>query len=177
MEDLSIGELAERTHVTPRTIRYYVELGLLPPPHGTGRAAGYGPEHIDRLRTIRKLQHARLSLEEIRDQLASMTPETQEYLAASAVQLGSASEYLATLRDQMPPVAREPSTHYLAKPPPPSSSPPSQRGDAYVGEPWIRIPLSDDVELHVRRRGSRIDKRIYQIVKTAQHILREEERP
>jgi len=170
MEELSIGDLAKLTGVTPRTIRYYVELGLLPPPHGAGRSAGYGPEHINRLETIKKLQHARLSLDEIREQLASMPAETQEFLAASAVQLGSASDYLATLRDQVPAVAREPSTHYLAKPPPPS-----QRGDAYVGEPWTRIPLSEDVELHVRRRGSRIDKRIYRLVKEAQRILREED--
>lgn len=170
MEDLTIGELATRSGVTPRTIRYYVELGLLPPPYGAGRAAGYGPEHVGRLETIKRLQLARLSLEEIREQLSSMPAETQQFLAASAVQLGSASDYLATLRDQVPTrAASESPTPYTATPPP------QQRGDAYVGEPWTRIPLSEDVELHVRRRGSRTDKRIYRIVKAAQQILHEEE--
>ena len=50
---LRIGDLAERTGLTPRAIRYYEELGLLPP---AGRTEGdyrlYSPEAVDRLQTI-----------------------------------------------------------------------------------------------------------------------------
>ena len=41
---IRIGELAERTGVTPRTIRYYEEIGLLP---GGGRAKGTHRLYID----------------------------------------------------------------------------------------------------------------------------------
>ena len=53
----SIGELAERSGVTVKTVRYYSERGLLPE---AGRSAGghrrYGPEALDRLRFIRSLR-------------------------------------------------------------------------------------------------------------------------
>ncbi len=38
--ELSIGELAQRAGVTRRTIRYYVEIGLLQPPDGSGQGSG-----------------------------------------------------------------------------------------------------------------------------------------
>jgi len=41
---IRIGELAERTGVTPRTIRYYEEIGLLP---GGGRTKGTHRLYID----------------------------------------------------------------------------------------------------------------------------------
>ena len=42
----TIGELAQVADVTTRTVRYYVEQGLIPPPRGGGRAASYGEEHL-----------------------------------------------------------------------------------------------------------------------------------
>ncbi len=71
MPGYSIGEIAREAGVTRRTIRYYVELGLLPPPESSCRGASYGPEHRSRLEAIKSLQEARLSLDEIRDHLAA----------------------------------------------------------------------------------------------------------
>ena len=70
-----IGDLARQSGVTRRTIRYYVEIGLLPPPSGEGRAALYGDEHMQMLRHIKELQAMRFSLDEIRDQLAAKAGE------------------------------------------------------------------------------------------------------
>lgn len=67
---LSIGELARRTGSKVQTIRYYEEIGLLPPP---GRTAGnqrrYDRATADRLAFIRHGRALGFSLDEIRDLL------------------------------------------------------------------------------------------------------------
>lgn len=66
----SIGEVAEITGVSRRTIRFYVQQGLLEPPHGAGRGYYYTDGHIERLGKIQKLQEAGLALREIPARLA-----------------------------------------------------------------------------------------------------------
>jgi len=68
---IGIAELAQRAGVTPRTIRYYVAEGLLPPPGGRGQRRAYTQEHLDRLAAIRELKAAYLPLHEIRRRLAA----------------------------------------------------------------------------------------------------------
>ena len=64
----SISELAEKTGLSARTLRYYEELGLLP---GVRRRAGgrrvYGRDELERLRFIQRLKRLGLSLAEIRE--------------------------------------------------------------------------------------------------------------
>ena len=62
----AIGDLADLGGVSRRTVRYYVQEGLLPTPFGIGRGNHYGPEHLDRLLRVKALQEAGQSLEEIR---------------------------------------------------------------------------------------------------------------
>jgi len=67
---LRIGEVARRAGTTPRTIRYYEELGLLPatPERDAGSHRLYGEEEIERLEQILRLKDLLgLSLEELRD--------------------------------------------------------------------------------------------------------------
>jgi len=64
-----IKALAELGGVTRRTVRYYVQRGLLPTPLGTGRGPHYTPAHLERLIHIRKLQEAGVPLAEIAAQL------------------------------------------------------------------------------------------------------------
>jgi DNA-binding transcriptional MerR regulator len=59
-----------RDEVSRRTIRYFVQEGLLQEPYGLGRGKHYGPEHLQRLRDIRALQKQGLSLSEVRLRLA-----------------------------------------------------------------------------------------------------------
>lgn len=61
----SLAELAEETGVAARTIRYYIARGLIGGPHVAGRGAVYGPEHLERLREIQKLQRQGQMLAEI----------------------------------------------------------------------------------------------------------------
>ncbi len=52
-----IGEAAEATGLTPRTIRYYEEVGLLKPAaHVSGSNRRYDDEDIERLTLIRQLK-------------------------------------------------------------------------------------------------------------------------
>ncbi|MFJ4921205.1 MerR family transcriptional regulator [Streptomyces sp. NPDC088725] len=45
-------ELAEAAGITARTVRFYRERGLIPPPRREGRIAWYDEHHLARLRTI-----------------------------------------------------------------------------------------------------------------------------
>ncbi|GGQ95871.1 MerR family transcriptional regulator [Kitasatospora griseola] len=50
-----IAELAEAAGISVRTVRFYRERRLLPPPRKVGRIAWYGPAHLARLRLIAEL--------------------------------------------------------------------------------------------------------------------------
>ena len=69
-ERYGIEELATLGGVTRRTVRYYVQEGLIPAPLGVGRGRHYGPEHLGRLQAVKALQEGGLSLEEVRRELA-----------------------------------------------------------------------------------------------------------
>ena len=61
----SISELAALGGVSPRTVRYYVQLGVLPPPAGRGLGGRYGPQHLERLLKVRELQREGVHLEQM----------------------------------------------------------------------------------------------------------------
>jgi len=65
-ERYGIEELAALGGVNRRTVRYYVQEQLLPPPLGVGRGKHYGPEHLRRLLRVKALQERGLSLEDVR---------------------------------------------------------------------------------------------------------------
>ena len=67
----AIGDLADLASVSRRTVRYYVQEGLLPAPFGLGRGNHYGQEHLDRLLRVKAMQEAGRSLDEIKRTLAA----------------------------------------------------------------------------------------------------------
>jgi DNA-binding transcriptional MerR regulator len=64
-----IDELAARGGVSRRTVRYYVERGLLPAPTGVGRGKHYTEAHLSTLIRIRELQEASVPLDEIAERI------------------------------------------------------------------------------------------------------------
>lgn len=64
-----LNELSDRAGVTPRTVRYYIQQGLLRSPGTPGPGARYGEGHLGRLRLIRRLQREHQPLAEIRHRL------------------------------------------------------------------------------------------------------------
>lgn len=73
----NIETLAKLTGLTRRTIRYYVQRGLLNPPQGGGRGSYYTAEHLERLKKIQKWSEQGVPLIHIRDMLEGKTPSTQ----------------------------------------------------------------------------------------------------
>lgn len=63
----SIDELAALIELPRRTIRYYIQQGLVDRPIGEKRFAYYTSTHLEQLLTIRKWQQAGLSLDRIRE--------------------------------------------------------------------------------------------------------------
>lgn len=72
----SLQDLADQTGVEARTIRSYVERGLLPGPESLGRGARYPVEALDRLRVMQLLRDANrdLTLDQVRVLLQSLSP-------------------------------------------------------------------------------------------------------
>lgn len=68
-----LQELADEAGIAPRTVRYYVQRGLLPAPEFRGKDTAYGREHLLRLQVIKRLQQAHLPLDEIQSHLMNAT--------------------------------------------------------------------------------------------------------
>lgn len=71
---LRIGDVARLVGTTPRTIRYYEEIGLLPeaPARASGKHRIYSPAEVDRLREVMRLRDLLgVSLEELKTLLAA----------------------------------------------------------------------------------------------------------
>ena len=68
---LTIGELAGKLQLNPKTIRYYEDVGLLPAPRRTDSGYRlYSRYEIERLRLIKRAKILGLSLAEIRELVA-----------------------------------------------------------------------------------------------------------
>ena len=76
----AIGDLADLASVSRRTVRYYVQEGLLPAPFGVGRGNHYGRAHLDQLLRVKAMQEAGRTLEEIKQVLAG--PAREKHMAA-----------------------------------------------------------------------------------------------
>ena len=64
-----LADLCVLADLPPRTIRYYVQIGMVDRPEGETRAARYGATHLEQLLLIKKWTAAGLSLDRIREVL------------------------------------------------------------------------------------------------------------
>jgi DNA-binding transcriptional MerR regulator len=62
----AIGDLATLGGVSRRTVRYYVQEGLIPAPLGVGRGNHYSGEHLEQLLRVKAMQEAGQTLDGIR---------------------------------------------------------------------------------------------------------------
>jgi DNA-binding transcriptional MerR regulator len=84
VDTYKLDELAREADVPPRTVRYYVQRGLLPPPDFRGSQTTYGPGHLLRLKVVKKLQREHLPLEVIASRLAGASLDELERMLALA---------------------------------------------------------------------------------------------
>ncbi len=71
----TLNELCVLADLPVRTIRYYVQNGLIDRPDGETRAARYTAKHLEQALLIRKWTTSGLSLERIREILHGQEPE------------------------------------------------------------------------------------------------------
>ena len=94
---MHIGELAERTGLSLRTIRHYDEVGILP---ATARTDGgfrvYTEDDLERLMVIRRMKPLGFTLEEMTDLLAVLDHLQEEKDEAA---IGELRARLAVFRD------------------------------------------------------------------------------
>lgn len=76
--DFSIDELCTLTELPKRTIRYYIQIGLVDRPEGETRGARYHRRHLEQLLSIRHWTQAGLSLERIRTLLSGAAAPPSE---------------------------------------------------------------------------------------------------
>ncbi len=75
-KQMQIGEVAERTGLSLRTIRYYEEVGLaVPSARSQGGFRLYTEPDVERLELIKRMKPLGFQLEEKRDLLANLDPQ------------------------------------------------------------------------------------------------------
>jgi DNA-binding transcriptional MerR regulator len=188
IENLTIEELAERSGVSIRTIRFYITEGLLPAPQSRGRNAAYTEEALDRLILIQKLKDAHLPLKEIRDQLDSLSPARIHQLASEQdlnlpnqtvtfgeqdqqlTEASSALNYISRVLDARSAYHTPPQSKQLlmGKAVPVMGSPAPQEPE----ESWRRIEIAPGIELHIRAGlDPQTEKKISQIIEMARILF------
>lgn len=86
----TLDQLCALADCPKRTVRYYVQLGLVERPVGETRAARYGRRHLEQLLLIRQLSESGVSLERIREVLSGEQPPiASKTRAPGSVQLRS----------------------------------------------------------------------------------------
>ncbi|GAA5150551.1 hypothetical protein GCM10023340_27910 [Nocardioides marinquilinus] len=78
---LTIGDVARRTGLTERTLRYYEELGLLAPDRDAGGRRRYDGAALDRLYRIRLLRELGTPVADVDPDAAELAPLTRRHLA------------------------------------------------------------------------------------------------
>jgi DNA-binding transcriptional MerR regulator len=169
----TLEELAEETGIEARTIRSYIEKGLLPSSQSRGRGAAYLPEHLVRLRVIKMLRRAwpNLSLADIRIRLQQLTLEDIQALSEGRIaaaptpipggpsdeaqiagddDLDDELENDAALSEPTPSTSRrlagaERLVHALRQVTGHIAAAPAAKVEA-----WQRITITEDIELSVR---------------------------
>ena len=127
----TINELAERAQVSRRTIRYYVQRGLLAPPEGKGRGSHYTGRHLQHLLYIRDQQLKGISLEDIDPTLSDSIHQEKPSMSAffalspSSTDRDRTSEHLHTFDEQ--------------------------KHSTLIMEPWMHIPLHPHLHIHLKQ--------------------------
>lgn len=143
----SLEQLAEASGQTERTVRSWINEGLLPPAFGVGRGAFYGAEHMERLLFIKRVREetgAQLPLGWLKDVLeqlyAGPDPDVVRRVGLGEESLqvagfGSAKGVIAAATQKYDQAAR--GKRQAPRP-------------ARQSETWTSIQIQEDLELRLR---------------------------
>lgn len=170
---LTLKELCHAANVSERTVRYYIQQGILPSPQRAGPASRYSLEHLSRLALVRRLKAALLPLNEIKhlmsevptseleqvayefyQELTTTNPVTTDtprppVRAARVRPNGADSKGLTELTVFVPPEAEEGQAE-LSTPAKPEMP---LKGPVSAGR-WQRVALAAGLELHYEEGGT-----------------------
>ncbi|MFM9010170.1 MAG: MerR family transcriptional regulator, partial [Planctomycetota bacterium] len=129
--------------VEPRTIRSYVEKGVILGPESFGRGARYPRETLDRLKVLQLLRDANrsLTLDQIRVLLNSIGPSQLREVAEGTVRIGAVIDTDAAGASPLPKTAALEYLHGLQRSP---SQPQSRAALSPLLYHRTPPPLSDD---------------------------------
>ena len=97
---LSIGDLARATNTKVVTIRYYEQIGLLPPAERTSsNYRSYSSAHVGRLSFIRRARDIGFSIEQIRELLGLSDQPERPCEAVDAIARQHLTEVERKIRD------------------------------------------------------------------------------
>ncbi len=195
-----ISELAQLTGVSTRTIRYYIEEGLLPQPEVQGKYAVFNEDYLIRLKLIKHLKDAYLPLREIKRQLdnlmvAEMRDLVKKFdenpsqtlaemgiypadkskvmtldISENEPQYDSAKDYIARALNRKPAVMREPQNTFSAP------SPGVLHKYNSSTESWQRVELAPGVELNIRQPQPSYRRiQIEELISFARRIFKRED--
>lgn len=157
----TIEDLCAISGLSRRTIRFYVQEGLIPPPAGRGRGGFYSDSHIERLRFVTGFRERGVSIPAIRAILDSMAESEADPPEGS---------------EQCPPEGSGPFPRAGLRAVPggePEGSEPAG-GDPHR-QLWVRTAVAPGVELHVGMSASRAyGDKVSQIIMIARKILGED---
>lgn len=86
---LTLEQLSEQSDTSIRTIRYYMQEGLIPAAHGQKRGAWYSSEHLTNLIRIKQWRESGLSLDAIRDLLVANDEQRIHYAKPGSIEVRS----------------------------------------------------------------------------------------
>ncbi len=179
-EEYLIKELAEKTNVTVRTIRYYIQEGLLPAPKVKGRYSIYDEDYINRITLIKLLKSVHLPLVEIKKQIETLNnKEVKEFIEKIESNLvpssknepennlhttelrESAVDYIEKLLSLHPRSFYDvQNVNYTRKQKsvPSQNVSPNQPSQNVEQSTWQRYQIVDGIELHVEDRVNKVEK-------------------
>jgi DNA-binding transcriptional MerR regulator len=169
-----INQLARQANVSVRTIRYYINEGLLPSPEVRGRYSYYDESYLLRIRLIKRLQDAFLPLKEIRLQMEALdiaeiknllAEKDEKNIPASELsrleynilpgikETSSAAEYITRILEARPVVPgrleRTGHRQLQAAPSAPLAAKQVLKG-ADRNDTWRRVEIIPGIELHIQ---------------------------
>lgn len=164
-----LSEICTLAGVTQRTVRYYIQQGLLPTASRTGPNVRYPESFLLRLKLIARLKSEHLPLAHIRDQLIAINDDEVRALvsAPEAEPAETAADYVRALLHPGDATGPTPSS------PPTSPGQHTPTPTPFMGQSrWDRVSLSPDVELHIRRPLTREDNaRVQRLLRHAHRIF------
>lgn len=189
--ELTIEELANQSGLPLRTLRFYIQEGILQGPDTRGKFARYSQQHLDRIELIRRLKDLRTPIQEIKHMLENISEEElhqllkyQDLVVSQFTNLQvnqfkerriseagkSALDYIQNI---FPDISKDASgdTRITLR------SPLAQIAEGKEvkrsrQETWRRIVIADGIEINIREPRNRNEEiKIEKIVKHMQNLI------